>query len=160
MNPAIRRTATAAAILVLGAAVQVGLASGAEAVKPKPFVITKITPSNQVTITIPGLVGAGSPKKTQKIHWSGTAVFPLTVTVTPEPTCSTVTPFNFTCNTHTQVFASGTKALSLSPTFWYCTVNATSAGSHTGIWDLTITDANGQVTASVPDTEICQWGGG
>jgi hypothetical protein len=142
------------AVLGAGIALPVGVASAAVHVqKVKPFVITKIKP-NPVKLTITGTTGTTTA--TTKVHWKGTATFPMTLTATPEPGCTTSSGgFTFTCNPHSITYASGSKNLVYSAT---CSVSSTSAGSHSGVWDLTITDANGRSTPAMALTENCSWG--
>jgi hypothetical protein len=130
-------------------AVQVATMAGAGAKAAKPFAITKVTPNPEVlkVKTIPG-----TASKDVKVHWQGTAVFPITLNVTPEPGCSTST---FTCNPSSTTFASGSKILVRTST---CSINAgTAPGTFTGKFDYQLVDANGQTTASVPETYTCTW---
>jgi hypothetical protein len=143
------RVAVAAGIAVFGLALQIGGAQGAGAAKVKPFVLTKVTPNPEIlkVKTTPG-----TATKDVKVHWKGTAVFPLTLNVTPEPGCSTP---NFTCYTSSTTYASGSHALVRTST---CDINGASPpGSFTGKFDYQLVDANGQTTAAFPETYTCTW---
>jgi hypothetical protein len=128
---------------------QFGTVSGAFAGKPKPFKITKATP-NPVTLTIPSTPGSASGNIT--IKWKGTAAFPITANLTPAPGCSSG---GFTCSPGSTTFASGKKKL-----VWVdgnnCSISAGS-GTHTGTWDLSLTDANNRTTPSIDYVVTCTW---
>lgn len=138
----------AATAIALTGAVQVAAASDSFASTPKPFTLTKVTP-DPVVLKIKST--PGSTTKEVKIHWKGTATFPLTLTVTPEPGCTTS---NFTCNSSSQTYTSGTHTLVRNSV---CSIPTAGSGSHTGTWDYQLVDANGQTTAAVPVTETCSW---
>ena len=94
----------------------------------------------------------GTASKVVKVHWKGTAAFPITLYVTPEPGCSTAT---FTCNPATVTYTSGGHAL---PRTSSCMINAgTAPGSFTGMFDYQLVDANGQTTGIVAETYTCNW---
>jgi len=142
------------ASLGTGLTVHAGVAAAAtHAAKAKPFVIHKIKP-NPVQLTISGTTG--STTATTKVHWKGTASFPLTLTATPAPGCSTSSGgFTFTCNPHTVIYRTGSHALVYTAA---CGVTSSSAGSHTSVWEITLRDAGGHTTPAVALTESCKWG--
>ncbi|MGO8873686.1 MAG: hypothetical protein ACLQPH_20250 [Acidimicrobiales bacterium] len=143
-----------ALVVAIGLATVVQIAtfgSASATPKPKTFEITKVTPNptDLVVTTIPG-----SARKTIKVKWKGTAVFPIKVNTIPAPGCGTAT---FTCNPSSVTVASGGHTLKLVNAAG-CTINAgSSPGSAGGTIYFQLVDAHGRTTAEFPTTYLCTW---
>jgi hypothetical protein len=110
-----------------------------------------------VSVTIPG--DSGSAGATQTVNWEGTATFPITVNTVPEPgNCPTSGTLH--CAPSSETFVSGGNSLTLDASFWNCSINASTPGSFTGVFNVSLTAANGITSPPVPVTWTCSWGGG
>jgi hypothetical protein len=148
MTKAVSVAAALGVTAVFAAGLQIATATSSFAYAPKPFQLTKVTPDPEI-LNVKSLPGTAT--KVVKVHWKGTAAFPITLHITPEPGCSTSF---FTCYPTTVTYTSGTHALPRTST---CTINAGPSGSFTGRFDYQLVDANGQTTGIVAETYTCNW---
>jgi hypothetical protein len=144
---------------LVAAAIAVGLqgaaAGPAIAKKPKTFALLKVSPEH-ITVKVAGS-GYAQPKKPWKVKWSGTPTFPITVNITPEPGhCPTETTFHCSPGTDTINSSSGESA-ELSAADWGCTVAGGAPFTFTGIFDVSLTDADNETTNSLPVEWNCIW---
>jgi hypothetical protein len=141
----VRNVRITAALLAVGLTVGLQASTLGSAGAVTPLKITSVTP-NPTTINIT------TASKNYTVAWSGSATFPMTVNVVPEPSCSTAT---FTCNKRTTKFTKRSNKLVLTTT---CSINAgSSPGSHTGTWNVQLVDAHGKKSPLAHHTVKCSW---
>jgi hypothetical protein len=143
-------------LLVAIATGTIGLAAGpAVAKKPKTFALLEVSPK-RIKVKVAGS-GYGEPKKPWKVKWSGTPTFPITVNITPEPGhCPTDTPLHCSPGTDTITDTSAESA-ELSPADWGCSAPGGEPFTFTGIFDVSLTDADNETTNALPVEWTCDW---
>jgi hypothetical protein len=141
-------TRVVVSIAAIGLALALQASTSVVAGASTPLTITGVSP-NPVVVNV--AIG-GSAKTHYSVTWSGKAVFPMTMTVTPEPSCSTG---SFTCTGGSKVFTVKTRTLS---TKYSCSINAgSSPGSNNGTWDIKLTDSAGHISPIFSVVETCNW---
>ena len=161
------RWAASLVALILTTGVGAAAAAPAAATKPpkppKPFTLVSVSPAppSYVTVVLHNYVSA-DPKKPWKVKWTGSPTFPITVNITPVTGSCSTNPNELHCapgtDTITGILNKVFHSATLPASDWTCGVSpSVPTGTFIGVFNVTLTDADGQTTNPLPIWWKCSW---